>query len=44
MLPEHAYQVDRMIMQLILANKLQSAKAIIVGGFKNLNVKKTILS
>jgi muramoyltetrapeptide carboxypeptidase len=37
---EHAYQIDRMIMQLILANKLQVAKAIIFGGFKNLNVRR----
>jgi muramoyltetrapeptide carboxypeptidase len=38
---EHAYQVDRMIMQLMLANKLQFTKAIIVGGFKNLNIRKS---
>jgi muramoyltetrapeptide carboxypeptidase len=37
---ENAYEVDRMIMQLLLANKLQFTKAIIIGDFKNLNVRR----
>jgi len=37
---EHAYQVDRMLMQLINAGKIQTAKAIIFNGFKNINSRK----
>lgn len=34
---EHAYQIDRMLTQLILSSKLQKAKAIVFGQFKDLN-------
>jgi muramoyltetrapeptide carboxypeptidase len=37
---EHAYQIDRMITQLLLAGKIQSASAVIFGTFKNLKVRR----
>lgn len=37
---EHAYQIDRMLTQLILSNKIQNASAIIFGSFQNLNVRR----
>jgi muramoyltetrapeptide carboxypeptidase len=37
---EHAYQIDRMITQLLLANKIQSASAVIFGNFQNLNIRR----
>lgn len=37
---EHAYQIDRMLTQLLLANKIQSASAVIFGTFKNLNIRR----
>lgn len=37
---EQAYQIDRMLTQLLLAGKLQSASAIVFGTFKNLNIRR----
>ncbi|MBX3044968.1 MAG: LD-carboxypeptidase [Candidatus Kapabacteria bacterium] len=37
---ENGYQVDRMITQLLLAGKIQSASAVVFGVFKNLNVRR----
>lgn len=37
---EHAYQIDRMLTQLLLSGKIQSASAVIFGNFKNLNVRR----
>lgn len=37
---EHAYQIDRMITQLLLAGKIQSASAVIFGKFQNLNIRR----
>ena len=37
---EHAYQIDRMLTQLLLAGKIQSASAVIFGVFKNLNFRR----
>ncbi len=36
----HSYQIDRMLTQLLLANKLQKCKGIIIGEFKNLTLRK----
>ena len=36
----HSYQIDRMLTQLQLANKLQKCKGIIIGEFKDLNSRK----
>ncbi len=36
----HSYQIDRMLTQLVLANKLQKCKGIIIGGFKDLTLRK----
>lgn len=37
---EHAYQIDRMLTQFLLAGKIQSASAIVFGTFKNLNNRR----
>jgi muramoyltetrapeptide carboxypeptidase len=37
---ENAYDIDRMLTQLLLANKIQKANAIIFGTFPNLNTKR----
>jgi muramoyltetrapeptide carboxypeptidase len=37
---EHAYQIDRMLNQLIIAGKIKEAAAVVFGKFKNLNVRK----
>ncbi len=38
---EHAYQIDRMLTQLLLSNKLQKANAIVFGQFKELNKRSS---
>jgi len=38
---EHAYEIDRMIMQLLLAGKMKNIRGIVFGKFKNLNVRKS---
>lgn len=37
---ENAYEIDRMLMQLIHAGKIEDASAIIFNGFKNLNTRR----
>jgi muramoyltetrapeptide carboxypeptidase len=37
---EHAYQIDRMITQLLLSGKIQASSAVVFGVFKNLNVRR----
>lgn len=38
---EHAYEIDRMLTQLLIAGKLDSVKAVVFGKFSNLNVRKS---
>lgn len=38
---EHAYEIDRMLMQLILSRKMKNIRGIVFGKFKNLNVRKS---
>ncbi len=38
---EHAYEIDRMLTQLMLAGKFDNIKAVVLGKFKKLNVRKS---
>jgi len=38
---EHAYEIDRMISQLLIAGKIEKCKAIVLGKFKNLNTRRS---
>lgn len=38
---EHAYEIDRMLTQLLIAGKLDKCKGVVFGNFKNLNVRKS---
>ncbi len=38
---EHAYEVDRMLTQLLISGKIQQCKAIVLGKFKNLHTRRS---
>ncbi len=38
---EHAYEIDRMLSQLLLAGKMKNIKGIVFGKFKNLHTRKS---
>jgi len=38
---EHAYEIDRMLTQLVLAGKMKNVKGIVFGKFKNLHARKS---